>query len=325
MAGTKQPAIMLYVGDWMKAPEVRCLSNAAKGLWVDMLMLMSECPEKGRLRFREGRPATAAQIARMTGSQIEEVQQLLDELEDAGTFSRDENDQHIYCRRMVRDAARVDALRENGKKGGRPPREGQNQQAKQTETKTRDLGSDLVSESGNQNGNQKGGSSVAVSSSVSASAPPQAPPGGPGDGDALPPPKPSDEIVDRLVGLMSWKRGKVGAVRRAMVTALTKVDAATLEAAIAEYAASPVAKSTAAVEPHNWLANEQWADDRERWKAVPSTSVLRREEPRGPKAPTDTVADIERRSPGKPAPPPPEVRNWAKSRRGRTNDTGTET
>ena len=114
----KLPAFQFYPGDWLKDPAVRALSFAARGLWIDMIAIMSECNPRGYLRLN-GKPIIGDQLARMTGGQIDEVQRLLKELETAGVFSRDRH-HTIYSRRIVRDERLNEVRRNAGKLGGNP-------------------------------------------------------------------------------------------------------------------------------------------------------------------------------------------------------------
>lgn len=118
MPKDKRPAMQFYVGDWMKDPDLRACSLAARGLWIDMLCLMYESPRRGYLLVKD-RPASQQHIARMTGGSSEEVGALLKELEDAGVYSRS-SDGAVFCRRMVRDEAVAARARANGQKGGNP-------------------------------------------------------------------------------------------------------------------------------------------------------------------------------------------------------------
>ena len=118
MAKDKRPALQFYVGDWMKDPDLRACSYAARGLWIDMLCLMYESSRRGYLLVKD-KPASLPHIARMSGGGTDEASPLLKELEDAGVFSRNA-DGAIYCRRMVRDAKRSETYRQNGSKGGNP-------------------------------------------------------------------------------------------------------------------------------------------------------------------------------------------------------------
>nr|WP_294529183.1 hypothetical protein [uncultured Rhodopila sp.] len=113
----KLPAIQFYTGDWFKDPGVRSVSLAARGLWIDMLCLMSEATPRGFLSVNEN-PISNKQLARIVGSSEDEVGILVTELELAGVFSR--RNTVIYSRRIVRDEAKRQIDRKNGKKGGSP-------------------------------------------------------------------------------------------------------------------------------------------------------------------------------------------------------------
>src|SRR5260370_33952005 len=43
----KLPAFQFYPGDWQKDPSLRRCSKAAKGVWMDMMCLLFECPVRG--------------------------------------------------------------------------------------------------------------------------------------------------------------------------------------------------------------------------------------------------------------------------------------
>ena len=110
----------------MKDPALRCVSYAARGLWIDLMCVMFESPSRGHLQMATGKPLTPEHIGRMTGGSADEVATLLRELEDAGVFSRTDVGT-IYSRRMVRDekirSVRSDAGQkgaEYGHLGGRP-------------------------------------------------------------------------------------------------------------------------------------------------------------------------------------------------------------
>lgn len=114
----KLPAMQFYTGDWMKDPALRSVSSSARGLWIDMLCLMHDSDRRGYLQVN-GKPVSLEMLARMTGNETEQVSRDLQELENSGVYSCTEHGT-IFCRRMVRDEARRQRLRENGKKGGNP-------------------------------------------------------------------------------------------------------------------------------------------------------------------------------------------------------------
>lgn len=117
----KYPAFWFYPGDWMKDTDLRAVSVAARGLWIDCLCLMWESDKRGYLVLSSGRAATAEQIARMTGNTPECVAELVKELEECGVASRTEEGV-LFSRRMVRDESKRRKCSKAGKKGGGNPR-----------------------------------------------------------------------------------------------------------------------------------------------------------------------------------------------------------
>lgn len=104
-----------YWSDWRSDEGLRICSYAAKGLWADMLAIMSV--NGGYLRIN-GRPLTNAQIAKSTNGTAEEVEVLLVELRTNHVFSETRGPTPaIYNRRMVRDAKKRDKCVEAGQKG----------------------------------------------------------------------------------------------------------------------------------------------------------------------------------------------------------------
>jgi hypothetical protein len=83
-----------------------------------MMCIMHEGEPYGHLLV-SGRPPTAKQLAVLCGISNSECERFLAELELAGVYSKTEAGV-IYSRRMVRDKAKLDKDRENGKGGGNP-------------------------------------------------------------------------------------------------------------------------------------------------------------------------------------------------------------
>lgn len=71
--GGKAPAFQFYVRDWLSDPQLRMCSHSTRGIWIDLLCLMWEAPERGKI---EGTPD---QISRMVGSSNGEFQNFLNE------------------------------------------------------------------------------------------------------------------------------------------------------------------------------------------------------------------------------------------------------
>lgn len=89
--------------DWSADKALHPCSLAARGFWIEMLCIMHEGSPIGHLTLN-GKPATLRQMAANAYCTEKEAKRYLDELEEAGVFSRSEEGT-IYCRRMVKDAA----------------------------------------------------------------------------------------------------------------------------------------------------------------------------------------------------------------------------
>lgn len=114
----KRPAFQFYPGDWMRDSALRSCSVGARGLWMDMICLMHEGTPYGYLKVNL-KVILPANLARMVGATLEEVDGWIGELEGAGVFSRDEEGA-IYSRRMIRDENIREARASGGKLGGNP-------------------------------------------------------------------------------------------------------------------------------------------------------------------------------------------------------------
>lgn len=140
MTEKRQPWIKFYPTDWRAEPRLRLVSRAARSLWLDMLGIMHEATPYGFLLV-EGIAPTTAQLANLVGDPEREVKKLLAELRTAGVPSivgevmpEDVEvmlppgvaDGTLLSRRMVRDAAKRERDKSNGKGGGNPTLKGDN-------------------------------------------------------------------------------------------------------------------------------------------------------------------------------------------------------
>lgn len=112
------PWLKFYPSDWRADPALRMCSLAARGLWMEMLCLMHEAVPRGSLLVN-GQPVNERQLASLCGVSIRDVTGCLQQLEDAGVFSREDN-RTIYSRRMRRDEEKAERDKANGKGGGHP-------------------------------------------------------------------------------------------------------------------------------------------------------------------------------------------------------------
>lgn len=107
-----------YAPDWRSDPELAMCSEGARLLWFEMLLLMNESKQRGFLLV-SGKKPSPQQIAMLTRTSVEHVEDRLSELSNNGVYSTDRRG-FIYSRKMVREEKKRRIARENGKKGGNP-------------------------------------------------------------------------------------------------------------------------------------------------------------------------------------------------------------
>jgi predicted transcriptional regulator len=115
----KVPSFQFYPGDWRKDPGVQALSYHDRGVWFEMLLLMHESEERGKLLLN-AQPMPVEALARLLGLDIQILNQTLTTLLSYGVASRDEETGAICNRRMVRDEKVRQLRSECGKLGGNP-------------------------------------------------------------------------------------------------------------------------------------------------------------------------------------------------------------
>jgi hypothetical protein len=115
---SKLPYIHFYCADWQTDAKLQSCSLAARGLWTEILFLMHDSEIYGHL-VHNGEPMSAELLSRLIRTNQTEVEILINELEKARVFSRDENE-IIFSRRLLRDQNKRKTNRSNGAKGGNP-------------------------------------------------------------------------------------------------------------------------------------------------------------------------------------------------------------
>ena len=110
----KLPAFQFYPGDWMKDPNVRRCSPAARGVWMDMLCLAFECEDRGVLASGD-QPWTDAEISAAVTGPTDVVLSCISELLSKGVCARNKSGA-IFSKRMVRDEHERKEWRQRQKK-----------------------------------------------------------------------------------------------------------------------------------------------------------------------------------------------------------------
>ena len=116
----KLPAIQFYVGDWRKDVGVQSLDFRDRGIWFEVICLMHESEDRGRLVLN-GEPMPDPAVARLLGLQVDEWREVRGRLLDYGVASEDD-DGALVNRRMVKDEEIRRKRAEAGAKGGRRSR-----------------------------------------------------------------------------------------------------------------------------------------------------------------------------------------------------------
>lgn len=115
----KLPAFQFYPADWRKDPGVQALSYHDRGVWFEILCLMHESEQRGKLLLN-GKAMPEDALARLLGLDKQNLSRTLTTLLDYGVMSRDEETGALISRRMVRDESIRKMRQEVGKLGGNP-------------------------------------------------------------------------------------------------------------------------------------------------------------------------------------------------------------
>lgn len=96
-----------YWSDWLGDQEVRRLTPAERGIWIDLIALAAVGSPTGYVCDDRGRPLALSEIARVTNAgSVDEVAKLIDGILEKGAASRDRSGR-LLNRRMVRDAEKM--------------------------------------------------------------------------------------------------------------------------------------------------------------------------------------------------------------------------
>lgn len=139
-AEKRLPWFKFKTRDWRASAKLRLCSFAARGLWIDLLSLMSEAAPRGFLLV-EGVAPSPQQLTGLIGGSAAEIAKHLKELGATKVYSvtgqpmpddvaslipGDMPEGVILSRRMVRDEAKAARDKANGSGGGNPTLKGVN-------------------------------------------------------------------------------------------------------------------------------------------------------------------------------------------------------
>lgn len=115
----KLPSFQFYPGDWRKDPGVQALSFHDRGVWFELLLIMHESNDRGKLLL-DGKAFPEDGLARLLGLDKQILTTTLTTLLTYGVASIDPETGALMNRRMVRDEESRKTQTNYGKKGGSP-------------------------------------------------------------------------------------------------------------------------------------------------------------------------------------------------------------
>lgn len=115
----KLPAMQFYVGDWRKDPGVQALGFHERGVWFEMICLMHESEQRGKLMLN-GLAMPDDALARLLGLDKQILTTTITTLLTYGVASKCDETGALMCRRMIRDENLRKVRAECGKQGGNP-------------------------------------------------------------------------------------------------------------------------------------------------------------------------------------------------------------
>lgn len=115
---TKLPAFQFYPADWRKDIGVQSLSYHDRGVWFEILCLMHESEQRGKLLLN-GKPMPNEVLSRILGLDKQGLHQALERIKAVGVTSVDESGALIN-RRMVKDEHIRQVRKKAGEQGGNP-------------------------------------------------------------------------------------------------------------------------------------------------------------------------------------------------------------
>lgn len=103
--------------EWRSDPDLRRCSREARSLWLDLVGLIYDAEDSGRLSIK-GRAPSDRELADILGDDPRTVRRLMAELHAAGVYDMDQN--FVVSRRILREEHQAKIAQEYGKRGGNP-------------------------------------------------------------------------------------------------------------------------------------------------------------------------------------------------------------
>ncbi len=119
MKNNKIPAFQFYPSDWRSDPGVQSLSYHERGVWFEMLCMMHESSQRGKL-ILNGKAMPMDALAMALGLMKQDTEIVVEKLIEYGVASRNPKNSVIFSRRMVKDEHLRNVRKKCGELGGNP-------------------------------------------------------------------------------------------------------------------------------------------------------------------------------------------------------------
>lgn len=116
----KLPAFQFYPADWRKDPGVQALNYEERGVWLELLLLMHESDQRGKLMLN-GKSISPERLSQILHLDKQKVTTLITTFLELGVASLDPaGSGALINRRMLRDEVLIQKRRSAGRLGGNP-------------------------------------------------------------------------------------------------------------------------------------------------------------------------------------------------------------
>ena len=245
--GDKFPWMKFFPSDWLSDVNLKMCSLEARGVWIDMLCMMWECEERGRLSTC-GRALSPEEVAAAISGDFRKVLACIHELVAKGVCARSK-DGVLYNRRMVREFETSQARKTAGSKGGRAAKQNMQQKGQQKHQ-----------QNGQQNSSKTLTSDICLldsSSSEASASETRAPPARD---------SPTAEDIYQAYPRKAGKKSALRAIERALADVKRDDAAEWLLERVRAFAASPAGKAGEFTpHPATWFNAGRYDDDDAEW------------------------------------------------------------
>lgn len=115
---SKDSSFQFFASDWLSDPSLRMCAPETRGLWIDILCLMHQSPERGFLMIKN-EILCDEHVRKALNFEKKKFEFCMSELKRFDIIKKDEKERY-YCKRMVEAQSLSEKRKASGKLGGNP-------------------------------------------------------------------------------------------------------------------------------------------------------------------------------------------------------------